>query len=100
MPSCDCLMKYLNLIKTDSLIKRLRWKIFHFENAKSDDNTKSDNNTKSDDNTKSDLALNGFRAANTHFQQQIKNISEIKREKVIMSADKTTNLLSVNRVLK
>ena len=94
MPSCDCLMKYLNLIKTDSLIKRLRWKIFHFENAKSDDTTKSD------DNAKSDLALNGFRAANTHFQQQIKNISEIKREKVIMSADKTTNLLSVNRVLK
>ena len=113
IPPNDSYLKAL-IAKTEHFIKRLRWKIFHFENASVEDKPDEDNKTYGFRTTKTppqnpalnqfeddvyDLISNvEFRVVKSEFQNTLKkDISGIKdSNKVILPADKTTNLYQVS----
>ena len=110
LPTKDCFMKSL-IAKTESFIKRVRWKVFFYENPS--ERTTSDENygfrtTKTPpqnpalnefENDLYDLISDlEFKTDKSDFQEQMaKDIKEIRNSgQVILPADKTTNLYKVS----
>ena len=102
VPTKDCFLKSL-IEKTESFIKRIRWKVFHFENLSENDKPEEKYGFKSSKTPPQNPALNEFendvydlisnvefRAVDDEFQKKMKaDISEIRNSNmVILPADK------------
>ena len=111
IPKNESYLKSL-IAKTESFIKRVQWKVFHFENPSPENKPESDKfGFKTAKSPPNNPALNEFendmydlissiefRGVNSGFQNQMKrDIGEIRKSgKVILPADKSTNLYKVS----
>ena len=110
LPSNDSYLKSL-IAKTESFIKRVRWKVFFFENPSDKESSEEKYGFRSTKTPPQNTALNQFesdmydlisnvefKSTKTQFQEKmIKDIREIQNSgKVILPADKTNNLYKVS----
>ena len=110
LPSKDSYMKSL-IAKTENFIKRVRWKVFFFENPSEKEASEEKYGFRTTKTPPQNPALNEFendmydlisnvefKANKPQFQEKmIKDIREIRNSgKVILPADKTNNLYKVS----